>query len=65
MPVGKVSFGEKQLVENTEALLTAVQKARPAAAKGKYMRSVVLSSTMGPGIAVDPSAAEKLVGKGV
>ena len=65
VPVGKVSFGEKQLAENTEALLTAVQKARPATAKGKYMRSVVLSSTMGPGIAVDPSAAEKLVGKGV
>src|SRR6266702_3927835 len=50
VPVGKVSFGEKQLAENTEALLTAVQKARPATAKGKYMRSVVLSSTMGPGI---------------
>jgi len=65
VPVGKVSFGEKQLVENTEALLTAVQKARPATAKGKYMRSVVLSSTMGPGIAVDPAAAEKLVGKAV
>ena len=63
VPVGKVSFGEKQLVENAEALLTAVQKARPATAKGKYMRSVVLSSTMGPGIAVDPTAAEKLVGK--
>ena len=41
VPVGKVQFGEKQLVENTEALLTAVQKARPATAKGKYMRSVV------------------------
>ena len=63
MPVGKVSFGEKQLVENTEALLSAVQKAKPATAKGKYMRSVVLSSTMGPGVAVDPATAEKLVGK--
>jgi large subunit ribosomal protein L1 len=63
VPVGKVSFGEKQLVENTEALLSAVQKAKPATAKGKYMRSVVLSSSMGPGVAVDPTAAEKLVGK--
>jgi len=63
VPVGKISFDEKQLVENTEALLTAVQKARPAASKGKYVRSVTISSTMGPGVPVDPGAAEKLVGK--
>jgi large subunit ribosomal protein L1 len=63
VPVGKVSFPEIQLVENTEALLSAVQKAKPAAAKGKYMKSVVLSSTMGPGVPVDPATAEKLVGR--
>jgi large subunit ribosomal protein L1 len=63
VPVGKVSFPEVQLVENTEALLSAVQKAKPAAAKGKYMKSVVLSSTMGPGVPVDPATAEKLVGR--
>jgi len=62
-PVGKVSFGEKQLVENAEALLTAVQRAKPAAAKGKYVRSVFVSSTMGPGIPVDIAAVEKLVGR--
>jgi large subunit ribosomal protein L1 len=62
-PVGKVSFGEKQLVENAEALLTAVQKAKPAAAKGKYVKSVFVSSTMGPGIPVDIAAVEKLVGR--
>src|SRR5512141_2545335 len=59
VPVGKVSFPEAQLVENTEALLTAVQKAKPAAAKGKYMKSVVMSSSMGPGIPLDPATAEK------
>ncbi len=64
-PVGKLSFDEKKLVENAEALLIAVQRAKPAAAKGKYMRSVYLSSTMGPGIPVDPSVAEKLVGRAV
>jgi large subunit ribosomal protein L1 len=63
VPVGKISFDEKQLVENTEALLTAVQKAKPAASKGKYVKSVTISSTMGPGVPVDPTAAEKLVGR--
>jgi large subunit ribosomal protein L1 len=63
VPVGKIQFDEKQLVENAEALLTAVQKAKPAASKGKYVKSVTMSSTMGPGVPVDPGAAEKLVGK--
>ena len=62
-PVGKVSFAEKQLAENTEALLLAIQKAKPAAAKGKYVKSVTLSSTMGPGVPVDPSMVEKLAGR--
>lgn len=55
-PVGKASFSEEQLAENTEALLGAVLKARPAAAKGRYVRSFTLSSTMGKGIRVDDSA---------
>jgi large subunit ribosomal protein L1 len=63
VPVGKVSFAETQLVENTEALLAAVQRAKPSTAKGKYVKSVTLSSTMGPGVPVDPGAAEKLVGR--
>src|SRR3974377_762798 len=63
VPVRKTSRAEAQLVENAEALLIAVQKAKPAAAKGKYMKSVVLSSTMGPGVPVDPHTAGKPVGR--
>src|SRR5512141_1996178 len=55
VPVGKVNFEEKALVENTEALLLAVQRAKPAAAKGKYVKSCTMTSTMGPGIPVDPT----------
>jgi large subunit ribosomal protein L1 len=53
-PVGKVSFAHEKLVENTRSLVDAVQKAKPSAAKGKYVQSVYLSSTMGPGVQVDP-----------
>ncbi len=63
VPLGKVSFDETQLTENAEALLAALQKAKPSAAKGKYVRSVFLSSTMGPGIPVDPSVVEKAAGR--
>jgi large subunit ribosomal protein L1 len=52
-PVGKVSFERDQLVENTRSLVDAVQKAKPAAAKGRYVHTVYLSSTMGPGVQVD------------
>jgi len=52
-PVGKISFGTDQLRDNAEALFGAVLKAKPSAAKGKYVRGVSLSSTMGPGIKVD------------
>ena len=54
-PLGKLSFSADQLKENADALIGAVLKARPAAAKGKYVRNVSLSSTMGPGIKVDES----------
>ena len=53
VPIGKVSFSEEQLLENLDALMDAVVKARPAAAKGTYLRTVALSSTMGPGIKVN------------
>jgi large subunit ribosomal protein L1 len=53
-PVGKVSFAEEKLVENTLALLEALMRAKPAAAKGTYLRSITLSSTMGPGVRIDP-----------
>lgn len=54
-PIGKVSFPTDQLVENLHALAEALQKAKPAASKGIYMRSVTVSSTMGPGVSVAAS----------
>jgi len=55
VPIGKASFGSQKLQENFDTLMEAVIKARPAAAKGKYLKSVVLSSTMGPGIKINSS----------
>ena len=60
VPIGKVSFGEKQLFENFAALMEAVRKARPAAAKGNYIRRVTLATTMGPGIRVDINLAQSM-----
>ena len=51
-PVGKASFGKDKLVENIDTLMTAVAKAKPAAAKGQYIKSCVIATTMGPGIKV-------------
>lgn len=53
VPIGKVSFGKEKLAENFNALISAVIKAKPAAAKGKYLKSVAVSTTMGPGIKVN------------
>jgi len=52
-PVGKISFDPGKLVENANTLLQAVVRAKPSAAKGKYIRSVTLCSTMGPGVPLD------------
>jgi large subunit ribosomal protein L1 len=54
--VGKASFTEQALIENIKAIAEAVQKSKPAGAKGTYMKRVALSSTMGPGVHVDPSS---------
>ncbi|MDD7339515.1 MAG: 50S ribosomal protein L1 [Eubacteriales bacterium] len=54
-PIGKVSFGPEKLQENFNAIMSAIIKAKPAAAKGKYLRSVTLTSTMGPGVKVNSS----------
>ncbi len=54
-PFGKASFSEEQLLENLQALLDAIKRARPAATKGAYVRSATLANSMGPGIKVDPS----------
>jgi len=54
-PVGKTGFTTPQLLENADVLIKAVVRAKPAAAKGKYVRSITLCSTMGPGVALDPA----------
>jgi large subunit ribosomal protein L1 len=57
VPIGKASFGAEQLRDNMAAIMDAVRRARPAAAKGTFMRRVVITTTMGPGIKVDPNDA--------
>ena len=56
VPIGKASFDTEKLNENFSVLMDAIIKAKPASAKGTYLRSVVLSSTMGPGVKINPSA---------
>lgn len=53
--IGKVSFGSEKLKENFDVLMAAIIKAKPAAAKGQYLRSVAIASTMGPGLKINPS----------
>ena len=64
MTVGKTSFSDEQLLENYQAVLEELIRAKPSAAKGKYIRTVTMASTMGPGIKVDPSRTKDLVGDG-
>ena len=54
-PIGKSSFGAEKLVDNFHALMEALVKAKPAAAKGQYVKSVSVSATMGPGVKVNPT----------
>src|SRR5947208_11901182 len=65
MTVGKTSFGDQQLLENYQAIIEELIRAKPSAAKGKYIRSIVMASTMGPGIKVDPSRTRDLVEESV
>lgn len=58
--IGKVSFDKKQLYDNMAALMEAVRKARPPAAKGSFIRRITVASTMGPGIRVDPTLAQQM-----
>jgi len=60
-PVGKISFSAQQLAGNAHALLGAVVKAKPAAAKGKYIKKITLTSTMGPGVPIDHAEADAAV----
>jgi large subunit ribosomal protein L1 len=62
VPVGKVSFDENKLVDNAKAVLESILKAKPSSSKGKYLKNVTISTTMGPGIKMDTAAIEKLAG---
>ncbi len=57
-PIGKASFAPENLIANAHALMSSVIKAKPAAAKGKYLRSIAVSSTMGPGVRIDSTSVE-------
>ena len=59
--IGKASFPTEKLVENYAAALDEVQRAKPSAAKGRYLRKVTFATTMGPGIPVDPNATRNLL----
>ncbi|HXW83820.1 MAG TPA: 50S ribosomal protein L1, partial [Candidatus Binataceae bacterium] len=59
--IGKINFGEQKLLDNAHAILTSIIRAKPASAKGNYVKSVAVSSTMGPGIRVDTGSAAKVV----
>ena len=55
VPIGKISFGSDKLLDNARVVLTSILRAKPASAKGNYVQGVTLSTTMGPGVKVDPS----------
>jgi large subunit ribosomal protein L1 len=59
VPVGKVSFGAEKLAENAAALVAALVRAKPAAAKGHYLRTISVATTMGPGVAIDPGTTAR------
>ena len=64
LPIGKISFDEQALVENYAAVLEEINRAKPASAKGRYLRTVTLTTTMGPGIRVDPTRTRDIAEDG-
>ena len=60
-PVGKVSFGAEKLIENIKAFLEIIQKMKPASSKGAYVKSIAVSTTMGPGVKVETAFVKDLV----
>jgi large subunit ribosomal protein L1 len=62
VPVGKASFDENKLVDNARSVLESILKAKPSSSKGKYLKTVAVSTTMGPGIKMDPAQIEKITG---
>jgi large subunit ribosomal protein L1 len=63
LPIGKLSFDEQTLLENYAALIDEIVKAKPASAKGRYLHTVTLTTSMGPGVKVDPSRTRDIVGE--
>jgi len=63
MVIGKASFDERRLLENYAAVVEELVRAKPSAAKGRYLRTITMTSTMGPGIKVDPSRTREIVGE--
>jgi large subunit ribosomal protein L1 len=63
MVIGKASFDEQRLLENYAAVIEELVRAKPSAAKGRYLHSITMTSTMGPGIKVDPSRTREIVGE--
>src|SRR5207248_9627475 len=61
LPLGKKSFGERELLENYATIVEEIVRAKPAAAKGRYIRTITLTTTMGPGIHVDPAKTRNIV----
>jgi large subunit ribosomal protein L1 len=61
LPIGKKSFEERQLLENYAAVVEEIVRAKPSAAKGRYIRSITLTSTMSPGIHVDPTKTRDIL----
>ena len=61
LPIGKKSFGERQLLENYAAVVEEIARAKPAAAKGRYIKGITVTSTMGPGLHVDPTRVRGIV----
>jgi large subunit ribosomal protein L1 len=59
--IGKVSFDERKLLENYAAVIEELIRAKPSAAKGRYLRSITIASTMGPGVKVDPSKTREII----
>ena len=60
-PIGRISFESANLIANAHALMDSIVKAKPSAAKGKYVRSVTMSSTMGPGVLIETSSMDQVV----
>jgi len=61
LPIGKASFDERQLLENYAAVIDEIVRAKPSAAKGRYIRSITMASTMGPGVKVDPGKTRDIL----